>query len=149
MKRLIIVFFMLSIVPTLAAADDVDNVKRSVQSLYDALNDGDADTVAKYFLSEASQFSRTGQRLTPFFTGTHQLKTQFDTGLKYNVKIRNLDAKVYGDSAVATCYTTGFTAYPDGTVLEGTFRVSAMWIKHANQWKIAHGHISRLQSTKE
>jgi len=140
---------MLIIFPPMVAADDADSLKRSVQAFYDALNNGDADKVVKYFLPEASQFSRTGQRLTPFFTGTNQLKTQFDSGLKYKVKIRNLDAKVYGDSAVATCYTTGFTAYPDGTVLEGTFRVSAMWIRHANQWKIAHGHISRLQSTIE
>ena len=149
MKRIIIVFLMFIIFPPMVAADDVDNVKRSVQSLYDALNHGDADTVAKYFLSEASLFSRTGQCLTPFLTGTHQLKAQFDTGLKYKVKIKNLDAKIYGDSAVATCYTTGFTTYPNGTVLEGTFRVSAMWLKHANQWKIAHGHVSRLQSTIE
>ncbi len=117
-------FFMLSIVPSIAVADDVDKIKQSVQSLHDALNKGDADTVAKYFLPEASQFLRTACRLEPIFTDTHQLKTQFDTGLKYKVKIRNLDAKVYGYSAIATCFTTGFTAYPDGTVLEDTLKQS-------------------------
>jgi|LGVF01.1.fsa_nt_gb ketosteroid isomerase-like protein len=149
MKRLIIVILMLIIFPPMVAADDADNLKRSVQALHDALNNGDADKVVKYFLPDARQFPRTGKCLMPFFTNTQQLKSLFDAGLKYQVKIRNLDAKAYGDSAVTTCYTSGVTSYPDGTVLEGTFRVSVMWIRHANQWKIAHGHISRLLSTMQ
>lgn len=149
MKQLIIVFLMLILIPPMVAAEDVDNLKRSAQALYDAINNGDADKVVKYFLPEARHFPRTGKRLMPFFKSTQQLKSQFDAGLKYKVKIRNLDAKAYGDSAVTTGYTSGFTTYRDGTVLEGTFRVSAMWTKHANQWKIAHGRISRLQSTTE
>jgi len=149
MKQLIIAFLMLILIPTMVAADDVNNLRRSVKALYDALNNGDADKVVKYYLPEASQFPRTGKGLMPFFTSTQQLKSLFDAGLKYQVKIRNLDAKTYGDSAVTTCYSTGFTTYPDGTVLEGAFRVSVMWIKDATQWKITHGHISRLQSTMQ
>ncbi len=64
---------MLILIPPMVAADDVDNLKRSAQALYDALNNGDADKVVKYFLPEARHFPRTGNHLMPVFTSVWRI----------------------------------------------------------------------------
>lgn len=151
MKRLtsiFIVFIAGMVLATTAIADDVDDVKAAVQTLYETLNNGDADGYAKLLLPGESQFFGSGGLLT---TGAmtvegnrNNLRALFGAGLKVSVRIHHLDAKVYGKTAVATYYRTGRVTFPGGVVVQGTFRGSMTWIKQAGQWKRVHVHLSRL-----
>ncbi len=154
MKRLIYIL-MVAIgsifLTTTATAGDVDDVKAAVQAFYEALNSSTVDDFTKFILPAGSgNFPRTGELLDPGAITVEDIKNtmqaNFDAGLKFELQIHHLDAKVYGNAAVATYYTTGPTTYPNGTVLQGTFRGSLMWIKQSGQWKIAHVHISSLQA---
>ena len=132
-----------------AVGDDVADVKSAVQALYDALSNGDAAGYARLILPGQTQFPRTGGLLnsTPRVSEAETKKLQglFDAGLKFDVGLHHLDVKTYGNTAVATYYATGPATYPNGTVLQGTFRASLVWLKQAGQWKIVHQHISRLE----
>ena len=55
-----------------------------------------------------------------------------------------MDATVYGDNAVATCYTVGTTTYPHGVIPRGIYRASILAIRQGNQWTFAHLHFSEL-----
>ena len=131
-------------------ADDVDDVKSTVQAFYDALNNGDAAGYVEFIIPGHPHFPRTGGLLTSTTSTTEEMRKElqemFDAGLKFDVQVRHLDVKNHGNTAVATYYTTGPVTYPDGTVLKGTFRASLVWLKQAGQWKIIHMHISRLET---
>ncbi len=154
MKRLICILMVVigsMFLTTIATADDVDDVKAAVQAFYEALNSSAVDGFTKFILPGGSgNFPRAGGLLVLGGITVEDIKNttqaQFDAGLKFELQIHHVDAKVYGNAAVATYYTTGPTTYPNGTVLQGTFRGSLMWIKQSGQWKIAHIHISRLQA---
>ena len=151
MKRLIavlIVFIGGMVLTTTAAADDVDDVKAAVQALYETLNKGDADGYAKLVLPGESLFLAAGGLLIRAAMTVEDIRNNlqalFDSGLKFEVQIHHLDAKVYGNAAVATYYMTGRITYTSGTILQGIFRGSMIWTKQAGQWKRVHTHISRL-----
>jgi len=151
MKRLIavlIVFIGGMDLMTTAAADDVDDVKAAVQALYETLNKGDADGYAKLVLPGESLFLAGGGLLIlgaiTVEDNRNNLQALFDSGLKFEVQIHHLDAKVYGNAAVATYYLTGRITYTSGPILQGSFRGSMIWTKQAGQWKRVHTHISRL-----
>lgn len=151
MKRLIavlIVFIGGMDLMTTAAADDVDDVKAAVQALYETLNKGDADGYAKLVLPGESLFLGGGGLLIRAAMTVEDIRNNmqalFDSGFKFEVQIHHLDAKVYGNAAVATYYFTGRITYTSGTILQGIFRGSMIWTKQAGQWKRVHTHISRL-----
>jgi ketosteroid isomerase-like protein len=53
---------------------------------------------------------------------------------------------LYGDVAVAAFYVEGSVTWPDGRVVEGPRRVTAVWIWDGGEWKEAHHHDSPLVS---
>ncbi len=119
-------------------AQDADDLKAAVLDFYEKLNDEDPSYM-DYFLAGSDQFPRTGSLLAPS-------PTEILPGLDFEVAVVHLEAKVLGDSAVATYYTTGTTTYPDGITLRGIFRASITAVRQGNQWKWAHIHVSPLQS---
>ena len=131
-----------------------DDVKETLLSFYQALNSGDAAGVTNLSLLDAvGDFPRTGglQAATDGDPGTVEEQIQafqgtLDAGLNFQVAVHHLEAKVYGSTAVATYYTTGTTTYADGTLLQGTFRATAVWVKDGQAWKVAHFHVSPLQT---
>jgi len=131
-----------------AMADDVDDVKAAVLDFYEQLNNENPN-FTEYFLPGGSSFPRTGSLLQPSNSDRNATQANFDAGLDFDVAVRHLDAKVYGDTAVATYYTTGPTKYEDGSTLQGIFRASMSWAKQGGQWRIVHIHISPLQSQPE
>ncbi len=153
MKRLAYTFTLLVVgifLPVTAKADDADDVKSAVEAFYDALNSGDAAGVSK-FTSPGSTFPRHGRLLRSQGNTTQEsrkarLQASFDAGLNYDLRIHHLDVKVHGETSVATYYTTGPTTYSNGTLLQGTFRASLIWLKQGSQWRIVHIHISRLET---
>ena len=126
-------------------ADDVDDVKAAVVEFYNQVNNENA-SYAEFFVPSGDQFPRTGVLIQPNEEIIGTVQANIDAGLDFNVQLRHIDVKVYGNAAVATYYTVGTTDYPDGTVLSGVFRASITAIKQGSQWKFAHIHISPLQS---
>ena len=149
MRQLIAILMVGGLVLTNAAkADDVDDVKAAVQALYETLNKGDADGYAKLVLPGESLFLGGGGLLIRAAMTVEDIRNNlqalFDSGLKFEGQIHHLDAKVYGNAAVATYYYTGRITYTSETILQGIFRGSMIWTKQAGQWKRVHTHISRL-----
>lgn len=151
LDRLVVGFTLLlscTVLVSTVTADDADDVKRLVHDFYQALNDGDGEAAARHYLEGASSFQRTGLLLAPVRSAEY-LNARFAAGLKFQVEVRHPEVKVFGDTAVATLYTTGSTTYPSGASRNGTFRISIVWAKQAASWKIAHLHLSPLQGTME
>ena len=145
MKALTTLFVVGMFATAVAMADDVDDVKASGVEFYNQVNNENA-SYAEFFLPGGDQFPRTGGLIQPNEEIIGTVQANIEAGLDFNVQLRHIDVKVYGNAAVATYYTVGTTDYPDGTVLSGVFRASITAIKQGRQWKFAHIHISPLQS---
>jgi ketosteroid isomerase-like protein len=57
---------------------------------------------------------------------------------------RNLDIKVYGNTAITTGYVTGSITHPNGSAQLGSWRTSLVWVKTDGKWKVANDHTSEL-----
>jgi len=127
---------------TAVVADEAADVKAAMQGVLAAYNDGDADAIAKYFLKGADHFDGDGRLLGPFDKA--QLKAAFEAGVKYDFEWRDLEVKVYGNSAVGTALMVGTITSPDGTTTQGPWRNSGTWVKQKGSWKVAHYHVSEV-----
>ncbi len=145
MKALTTLFVVGMFLMPVALADDADDVKAAVVEFYNQINNENA-SFAEFYVPNGDQFPRTGVLIQPFEEIIGTVQASIDAGLDFNVQLRHIDVKVYGNAAVATYYTVGTTDYPDGTILSGVFRASITAIKQGRQWKFAHIHISPLQS---
>ncbi|MFQ6114870.1 MAG: nuclear transport factor 2 family protein [bacterium] len=135
------------VLTTVAAADDVADVKAATLDHIATLNAGDAGAHVQHHLAEHSSFLAAGgllQESSSLEDQKNSLKALFDAGLKINWQVRHLKVKVYGNTAVTTCYLVGTITQPNGTTQQGTWRRSAVLIKQGGQWKEAHVHQSQL-----
>ncbi len=125
---------------TVAMADDVDDVKAAVLRHYAALNAGDADAYIQSRAPEHSLFSGGGllSRSTSLEEQQSAFKAGIDAGLKRNVRARHLEVRIYGNTAVATNYTIGTIARPDGSITQVRVQRTAVLIKQGSQWKEVH-----------
>lgn len=149
MKRLspvLLVFMGSLIVPTVGAAQDVDEIKAATLEHFAVLNAGDAAAHVQQHLAEASSFPAEGL-LEEYESREEQiasLQAEFDAGLKTDLTVRDLTVTVYGDAAVVTGYVVGTVTSPDGTTEEVVSRRSAFLIRQGGQWLEAHSHSSPL-----
>jgi len=132
-----------------AAQSAEEQVEQGVLGFYQALNDGDARTWATY--NNAAQyhgnFPRQGTVFGTALPVIENMQQGFDSGsTSYNLVVHHLDVRAYGNTAVATFYTTGPTTLADGTLITGTFRVSQVWVRDGQRWGVVHFHISPLVS---
>ena len=133
---------------TAVLADDAEDVAAAVRAVYKALNNGDAAGYAELIADGYVNFPRTGALLGGGGTAEEarsNINDRFRAGLDFSLQVHHVGVKVYGQAAIATYYTTGPTTYPDGSILQGTFRASLVWVKQGASWKIVHLHISELQ----
>jgi ketosteroid isomerase-like protein len=129
---------------TPALADDVDDVKAAEDRYYAAMNSGDARAWAQSRLSEEStRFGPNGELLEVFGSLEEQeqnRKAAVDAGLKYNLRARHRDIRVYGNTAVVTLYGSGTV----GNNTQVNNRITRVWGKQGGQWKMVHAHLSPL-----
>lgn len=149
MKRLIVILMAsvaCMVVTTVAAADDVAEVKAAVQAHWAAINAGDMAAVAEHHMPDFSGFLSGGGLLMSFASHEEQ-KTAFrassEAGYKANWQIRHLEVKIYGNTAVAAFYLDGSATWQGGTA-HGPLRVTEVWVKQGGKWKEAHHHDSPL-----
>lgn len=127
-----------------AEQESEDEVKAAVIGLFAAFNSGSIDQIERYLAPQQNFFGRDGGLLTRFVE-TEELRSDFRKGIKLNLKVQELEAAVYGNSALTTCFYAKAVTLPNGHVRDdGTFRLSLFWNKQRNGWKLIHAHESLL-----
>lgn len=121
-----------------------DEVKAAVTGLFAAFNSNDVNQIEKYLAPQQNAFRRGGGSLERF-VDIEDLRNDFKAGVKVSLQLNDVEAAVYGDAAVATCFYTQAVTLPNGRVRnDGTFRLSLVWSKQDGAWKLVHAHESAL-----
>ena len=133
---------------TAAPAEDAEDVKMAARATYEALNNADVDTYVGLVAPQGTLYGGNGSFLQERQPTTEALRSNlqgmFDAGLRYDYQVRNLDVKVYGDSAVVTGYVTGTRTAPDGVTRQVALRRTMVWIRQGGAWQVVHVHSSPL-----
>ena len=132
------------LLPPAVEAQSPENLEAAVMDFYAKLNNEDP-SYAEYSLPGSFTFPRTGLLLQPSPTPSSAAANQ-QAGLDFEVQVRHLSTRVFGDTGIATYYTVGSTSYPDGVVLTGSYRGSLVAVWQGNQWRWVHLHLSELKS---
>src|SRR5687767_5207555 len=78
-------------------------VKAAVMDIVTGFNSGNVDQIERRLASQQNRFQGDGGFLTSFINSA-ELRQAFQARFKVNMEIRNLEAAVYGDSAIATFF---------------------------------------------
>jgi len=144
MKALATLFVIGMFATTVAMADDVDDVKASEIEHFTTQS---ADVISQHHLAGNTGFAADGGLLgatDSLEEEKNNLRAEFNAGLKRNLQLRHLEAKIYGDVAVTTGYVIGPRTLVDGTIERVANRRTAVLIKRGRQWKEVHTHNSPL-----
>ncbi len=99
----------------------------------------------KYMVPEFSIFPPTAGLLAHTATKENRLrKAGFDSGIKYDIQVRNLDVQIYGHTAVSTYYVVATIYRPEVESVRWNLRRTGVWVQQAGEWKVVHRHESRL-----
>jgi len=119
-------------------------VKAAVMDIISGFNSGNVDQIARRLAPQQNRFQGEGGFLTSFIDAT-ELRGAFQAGFKVKMEVNNLEAAVYGDSAITTFFTATTITPPNGPVrTEGPWRSSIFWNKQDGAWKLVHSHQSPL-----
>ncbi len=124
---------------TVALADDVDDVKAAFLDFYASLRSGDVDGYIQHFsASGATAFETDGGLLSASTLEELRRDRQAaaDAGNNPNLQLRNLEVRVYGNTAVLT----GYRVSPNDVA-----RYTNVWVKEGATWKRVHRHASLLR----
>ncbi|HEX6183255.1 MAG TPA: serine hydrolase [Pyrinomonadaceae bacterium] len=119
-------------------------VKAAVMDIMAGYNSGDVDKIERRLAPGHNGFKSGGGFLTSFINAA-ELRDLFKSGFKVKFEVNDLEAAVYGDTAVATFFVSGTVTPPNGAPrAEGPWRNSFVWNKHDGSWKLVHSHQSAL-----
>ena len=124
-----------------AVADDADDVKAAFLDFYASLRSGDVDGYMQHFsASGATAFETEGGLLSASTLEELRRNRQAaaNGGNNPNVQLRNLEVRVYGNTAVLT----GYRVSPGNP---GVARYTNVWVKQGGTWKRVHRHASPLK----
>jgi|AP82_1055514.scaffolds.fasta_scaffold289723_1 ketosteroid isomerase-like protein len=131
---------------TAVFADDVEDIK--ALELEVRIQESAGNTAGFYntMVPEFTIFPPTGGLLAEPHTEENRLRSQarFDSGWKYDIQVRNMDVKVYGNTAVSTYYTVSTIHRPGVESVVWNLRMTGVWVKQAGQWMVVHRHESRI-----
>jgi hypothetical protein len=119
------------------------DVRADISATLSALAAGDGPSFVKYFHEEASGFFVSGSIMTGGVT-LLAFRAAYLTGLRTNLVMRNLNVRVYGNTAVSGAVLAGSVTLPGGAVTPGTWRYSDTRVLEEGVWKIVQYHISQL-----
>jgi ketosteroid isomerase-like protein len=134
-------------VATVAQADDVSEVKAAEIAFNAAQNAGNIDAMFKLSLPDRTVFGPSGGRISIGWTEESKKRRQaeFDAGRKVDYRIEELDVRVFGNTAVTTFYRIGTVKELNEAAKPSHLRISGVWVRQADGWKLAHRHESNLQ----
>ena len=119
-------------------------VKAAVMDIMAGFNSGNVDQIERRLAPRHNRFQAEGGFLTPYIDAA-ELRGAFQAGLKLKFEVHDLEAAVYGDTAVATFFVSGAATPPGGAPrAEGPWRSSFVWNKKDGVWKLVHSHQSAL-----
>ncbi len=125
--------------PAVAQAQDAASVRAAIENHYAAIHA--QESVAQHHLPEFTIFSSDGRPLREAGAAA-RMGASRDFGT-LNVYMSHFNAQLYGDVAVATFYLVGTHTW-GGETKNGTWRVTAVWVREGDEWKEAHHHESPL-----
>jgi CubicO group peptidase (beta-lactamase class C family) len=118
-------------------------VKAAVMDIVGGYNSGNVDQIERRLAPQQNRFPGEGGFLTSF--NAAELRQAFQSRFKINIEVKNLEAAVYGDSAIATFFMTSTVTPANGPQrTEGPWRVSYFLNKQDGAWKLVHTHQSPL-----
>jgi CubicO group peptidase (beta-lactamase class C family) len=119
-------------------------VKAAVMDIIGGFNSGNVDQIERRLAPQHNRFRGEGGFLTAFIDSA-EVRQAIQVGYKLNFEVYNLEAAVYGDSAVTTFFMQGTITPRNGAPrTEGPWRTSYFWIKQDGAWKLVHAHQSPL-----
>jgi CubicO group peptidase (beta-lactamase class C family) len=125
-----------------------EEVKSALSSLIAAFNASNVNEIGKYLSPQQNAFRRDGGMLV-YFADLDQLRRDFGAGVKVNLQLYDVEAGVYGDTAVTTCFFTQTVTLPNRRIRDdGTLRLSAVWNKQDGSWKLVHAHESAVTGSQ-
>ncbi|MET0625866.1 MAG: serine hydrolase, partial [Pyrinomonadaceae bacterium] len=119
-----------------------EEVKAAVLDIFAGFNSGDVNRIERRLAPQHNGFQGEGGFLTSFIN-TEELRGAFEAGFKLKFETHDLEAAVYGDTAVSTFIVSGTATPPGGRQrAEGPWRSSFVWNKVGGDWKLVHSHQS-------
>ena len=132
------------LVASIARADDVSDVKAAEIAFNGAQNSGNIDAMFRLSLPDRTVFGPGGGRLVAGWTAESKKRRQaeFDAGRKIDYRIEDLEVRIFGDVAVTTFYRIGMVKELNEAAMPSHMRISGVWVRQADGWKLAHRHES-------
>jgi CubicO group peptidase (beta-lactamase class C family) len=120
-------------------------VKAAAMNLFAAFNSGSVDQIEKLLAPQQNSFPDEGGFLTSF-ADINELRDAVKANFKFNLQVYNLEAAVYGNTAVTTLITRGTITPPPNLPVrvKQPTRMSIVWNKQDGAWKLVHAHESLL-----
>jgi CubicO group peptidase (beta-lactamase class C family) len=119
-------------------------VKAAVMDIVAGFNSSNVERIERRLARQQNRFRGEGGFLTSFVDAP-ELRQAFQTGIKINMQVHNLEVAVYGDSAIATFFAGSTITAPNAPPrTEGPWRYSYFWNKQDGVWKLVHAHQSPL-----
>jgi ketosteroid isomerase-like protein len=130
-----------------AQADDVSDVKAAEIAFNAAQNAGNIDAMFRLSLPDRTVFGPGGGRLVAGWTEESKKRRQaeFDAGRKIDYRIEELEVRVFGNTAVTTFYRIGTVKELDQAAKPSHIRITGVWVRQADGWKLAHRHESNFE----
>lgn len=130
--------------PTAVGQAAETEVKAAVMDIVAGFNSGNVGQIERRLAPQQNRFYGAGGFLTSFID-VAELKGGYQAGFKMKLEVNNLEAAVYGDSAITTFFADTTITPPNGPPRkEGPFRSSYFWNKQDGVWKLVHAHQSPL-----
>ncbi len=142
-----ILLFLVLVLATSPAAAQVEEARADAQRSLDAWKAGNLKEFAAYFSEDTRGFNLDGGRAISGFSAM-SLKLLLSAGFRFDVDARDIDTKIYGNTAVSIAYLEGTVTFPGGTTREGTWRYSDTRVKQDGVWRVVQYHISRLATAQ-
>jgi CubicO group peptidase (beta-lactamase class C family) len=130
--------------PNAAGQAAETEVKAAVMDIIGGFNSGNVDQIERRLAPQQNRFRGEGGFLSSFINAA-EVRQAIQVGFKLKFEVYNLEAAVYGDSAVATFFMRGTITPANGpSRTEGPWRTSYFWNKQDGAWKLVHAHQSPL-----
>lgn len=134
------------IIYTQATEAQEAEVEAAMLASLNAWNSGDVAAFGGFFTPDARGFNLDGGLLIRGFNG-QALEAALAAGFGIDVEPRDIDVKVYGNTAVGVAYLDGSITLPGGAIREGTWRYSETRVNEGGTWKVVQYHISQMTVT--
>ncbi len=129
--------------PGLVRAQNEESVLRElISSLLSSYNSCDAAAISDFYDKDSQTFEHFGL-LTTFDS---QEITEFCShGGKYDLTFEVIQTRVHNGTGIVLFYNKGSVILPTSDTIDANDRVTTIWIRNAEKWRIVHTHISVIE----